>query len=246
MNNQNSSKQVLLSIIGIAILVVAVVGVSFAFFNYSHVGDENNTVTTGTVFFNFIEGSAIKLTDQFPMDDDSGKALVNDDTGNGVLKFDVVGHNTAKSDITYTIYALEGDAPEDEVHTQKLANTDIKLYLKTADAATGNLTENKIATPTTVQSLITAQGNVTFNDTFDSETSLKLATGKITGNSNTNTKHTYELRMWISDNVQIYNEKDGQAPTAKEGAGVYDQDKFGSMYYSLKLHIEANDTAAVQ
>ena len=33
MSNSNSSKQVLLSVIGVAILVVAIVGVSFAFFN---------------------------------------------------------------------------------------------------------------------------------------------------------------------------------------------------------------------
>ena len=36
--NGNSSKQVLLSVLGIAILVVAVVGVSFAFFSYTKTG----------------------------------------------------------------------------------------------------------------------------------------------------------------------------------------------------------------
>jgi hypothetical protein len=50
MNQSNSSKQVLLSVIGVAILVVAVVGVSFAFFNYTRTGAAN-TVTTGTIHF---------------------------------------------------------------------------------------------------------------------------------------------------------------------------------------------------
>ena len=51
--NENSSKQVLLSVLGIAVLVVAVVGVSFAFFTYSKTGEKNNTLTTGNIFFNF-------------------------------------------------------------------------------------------------------------------------------------------------------------------------------------------------
>ena len=40
MENSNS-KQVLLSMIGIAILIIAVVGVSFAFFTYSKTGEKN-------------------------------------------------------------------------------------------------------------------------------------------------------------------------------------------------------------
>ena len=38
MNNNNSSKQILLSVLGVAILVVAVVGISFAAFSYSKTG----------------------------------------------------------------------------------------------------------------------------------------------------------------------------------------------------------------
>ena len=67
--NENSSKQVLLSVIGIAVLVVAVVGVSFAFFTYSKGGTKNNTLTTGSIFFDFTDGNAINLTNQFPMAD---------------------------------------------------------------------------------------------------------------------------------------------------------------------------------
>lgn len=67
--NGNSSKQVLLSVLGIAVLVVAVVGVSFAFFTYSKAGTKNNTLTTGSIFFNFTEGQAITLTNQFPISD---------------------------------------------------------------------------------------------------------------------------------------------------------------------------------
>ncbi len=244
MNNQNSSKQVLLSIIGIAILVVAVVGVSFAFFNYSKVGEENNTVTTGTIFFNFTEGTGINLVNQFPMGLDAGKALKNDTTPNSVLAFSVVGHNTAASPIEYTIYALEGDAPEDETHTTKLSNYDVMLYLTGDEGATAStLTTNNISTPTTVGKLLEDQSGTSFTNTFDAATSLKLGVGQITGGSNENTTHKYELRMWISNDVQIHGEND-TAPDAVNKAGVYSQDNFSKMYYSLKLHIEAATKAA--
>ena len=42
MMEENGSKKVLLSVLGVAILVVAVVGVSFAFFTYSKEGEKNN------------------------------------------------------------------------------------------------------------------------------------------------------------------------------------------------------------
>jgi hypothetical protein len=65
MNQSNSSKQVLLSVIGVAILVVAVVGVSFAFFNYTRTGAAN-TVTTGQILFNSSQ-TQINVLNAFPM-----------------------------------------------------------------------------------------------------------------------------------------------------------------------------------
>lgn len=62
--NNNSNKQILLSVIGVAILVVAVVGVSFAFFTYLG-GEAPNTVKTGTILFDTTV-SGFSLEDQFP------------------------------------------------------------------------------------------------------------------------------------------------------------------------------------
>ena len=62
--NNNSSKQVLLSVIGVAILVVAVVGVSFAFFSYTRTGGAN-VVETGTIVFT-ASTTEMTLENQFP------------------------------------------------------------------------------------------------------------------------------------------------------------------------------------
>lgn len=65
MNQSNSSKQVLLSVIGVAILVVAVVGVSFAFFNYTRTGAAN-TVRTGQINFTSSQTN-LSLNNAFPV-----------------------------------------------------------------------------------------------------------------------------------------------------------------------------------
>ena len=68
MSNSNSSKQVLLTVIGVAILVIAVVGVTFAFFNYTRTGTAN-TIRTGRIYFNSVQpnNGEITLTNVFPM-----------------------------------------------------------------------------------------------------------------------------------------------------------------------------------
>ena len=73
MNQTNSSKQVLLSVVGVAILVVAVVGVSFAFFNYTRTGAAN-TVTTGHIYFTTSQNT-INVDDLFPVAASVGKTV---------------------------------------------------------------------------------------------------------------------------------------------------------------------------
>ena len=45
----NQGKRAVLAFVGIAVLVIAVVGVSFAFFTYSRTGDGNNIITAGKI-----------------------------------------------------------------------------------------------------------------------------------------------------------------------------------------------------
>lgn len=90
--NNNSSKQVLLSVIGVAILVVAVVGVSFAFFSYVYNGKETNTVKTGTIVFTASD-SQMTLSNVFPTD------AANADTAT----VSVQGSTTYENGIDFTI-----------------------------------------------------------------------------------------------------------------------------------------------
>jgi hypothetical protein len=98
MSNSNSSKQILLSVIGVAILVVAVVGVSFAFFNYTRTGAAN-TVRTGTISFN-TSNSAINITNLFPI----AKSDVATDTTNvGVGTVTITGSTNYTNGIDFVV-----------------------------------------------------------------------------------------------------------------------------------------------
>ena len=58
MMEENNSKKVLLSVLGVAILVVAVVGVSFAAFSFANTSDKANQIQVGTITMSFKIGRA--------------------------------------------------------------------------------------------------------------------------------------------------------------------------------------------
>ena len=223
--NENSSKQVLLSVIGIAVLVVAVVGVSFAFFTYSKAGDKNNTLTTGSIFFNFTDGTAITLQDQFPMTNSEGLALSNADGKTGALTFHVQGYDGSGKGIEYTVYALEGGTSGTR---NRFKDSEIKLNL----TAPATVVTNNYATP-----------KVVGNDGSLAGKTVVLAKGKITATSSTAQQDDeYTLRMWINGETT-----DGAGNYVTIGKNeTYTTEEFGNLYYSLKLKVVAATTSTTQ
>ncbi len=257
MNNENSSKQVLLSVIGIAILVVAVVGVSFAFFNYSKEGQYSNVVTTGSVFFNFTDGDAILLENQFPVSDATGQAYKKADGAKDVLSFDVTGWDTSSKGIDYTIYGVKGDIPTQEkdkltsateyVEGDRLADQDIKLTFSAISGTDETTTVSSLyATPKTVKAGIEGGGPLG-TTTADG---CKLATGKIPSGTSEEEKKTikFELRMWISDEQVLVvgdGEKESEAQKSENAQkSVYGETEFAKKFYSLKILIDAKTATA--
>ena len=100
MSNSNSSKQILLSVIGVAILVVAVVGVSFAFFNYTRTGIAN-TVQTGTISFS-TSNSVININNLFPI---AKTAVATDQSNVGVGTITITGHTNYNNGIDFIVTA---------------------------------------------------------------------------------------------------------------------------------------------
>ena len=66
MEQKQKNKQITFIIIGFAILVIGLIGVSYAFFNYTRTGGINN-LRTGRIYFNTTQGEELTLTNAFPM-----------------------------------------------------------------------------------------------------------------------------------------------------------------------------------
>ena len=191
MEERNNSKQVLLSIIGIAVLVIAVVGVSFAFFSYSRTGTSNNVITTGQIFMEFAETHQISLSNQFPMLDSDATTEIVKETGDvEYLDFTVTGYYSASTGgIDYTVYAVAGDNGTSP-HVNRMDDSDISVFLKEYPAA---YSEAVVSTPTPVSSL-------------DSDGNGKiLAVGHINAGTNSQNPQvdTYKLAMFVNDTVRI-------------------------------------------
>ena len=60
------NKKIMYSIIGIAVLLISVVGVTYSFFNYTRTGALNN-LGTGRIYFNSTQNGTLNITNVFPL-----------------------------------------------------------------------------------------------------------------------------------------------------------------------------------
>ena len=100
---QSKNKKTMLTIIGIAILVIGLVGVTYAFFNYTRTGTRN-IIKTGRIYFNSEQDTSINLTNMFPIDVSGG--IPNDNTKVGTITINVVGDTTYDEGIEYLVSAV--------------------------------------------------------------------------------------------------------------------------------------------
>ena len=175
---ENSQKKVLLSVLGVAILVVAVIGISFAAYTATFDTGENS-ISTGTIMVSYTESDkAINITNALPIDDETGKAL----TGEGnTFDFTVSTQATNALTVPYTITLT----PSSDENT--LTNDQVKVYL-TKDE------EQKLA-PTLVSGLTPATGTRTGSFVLHDDKDVYTKTGETAKSS------SYVLRMWVDKNV---------------------------------------------
>ncbi len=96
-----SNRQIMLSIIGIAVLIIGIVGITYAFFNYTRTGS-SNVIKVGRIYFNTEQNSSINLTNVFPIDSsdiDNGTDYV------GTVTIHVTGDTTYSEGIEYLVTA---------------------------------------------------------------------------------------------------------------------------------------------
>ena len=98
---QTESKQILLSIISIAVLIIAFVGVSYATFVTVFEDSQINGISTGTISLKLKnENGALSMENAMPVSDVDGMML--DD--NNVYEFEVQSMLSAQTTLNYEIY----------------------------------------------------------------------------------------------------------------------------------------------
>ena len=195
-DNNDNSKQILLSVLGVPILIVAVVGVSFAAFTYSKTGEKVNTITTGTITMSYSETTnGINLTNALPMSDSVGMKLREQ---NQYFDFTVNASITGNTTINYAITAtkeLDSNIPDDG----------IKVYLTDMDGDA----DTQILAPTKVSALSKTSDDK--SGAPDDQYLLKSDTFAANGS------HDYRLRMWVADDYTVT----GESQTYKLRVNVY-------------------------
>ena len=199
----NDQKKMLLSVLGVAILVVAVIGISFAAYSTVFKSDAN-TVTTGTVMVSYTEPSnAINVTNAMPMSDTDGKAQ----TGSGVFEFTV----STKADNALTVpYEINLTKVETTVQSgeagyyESMADNQVKAYLTKGGTYVTETGQDGTLVSALTASTVRSGSKVLHTDS-DVFTAASAGTAVTT---------TYQLRLWIASTVN-YNDVSGKEYHAK-------------------------------
>ena len=224
--NENSSKQVLLSVLGIAVLVVAVVGVSFAFFTYSRQGTQENVLQTGEIFFDFTESTAVQVVDAFPGD------------AGDTMTFKVIGRNESTTPINYTVYGEVMQVPGGKTAFQAG-----EVLMTITPDSTANVTTNNYSAATPAPLTGTGTTNVLVEGTIPAEQDTNLITSfvvnlKVADDVTiSDTDASKDYCSATSNNDPVY---DGMADAEVECAG--NRTHFDDLYYGIKIRIDADAT----
>ena len=187
------------------LLVIALIGVSWAVFNYSGLGTKLNTITTGSITMTYTESSnTISLTGALPTTDKTGMVRLNPGE---YFDFTVSSTITGDVNINYEITAKDVT----DSGARKIDGSNIKLYLT---RLTSDGTEEQVMSP----------------ETYNEETNANNFTGRPSGEMSLYTSsmsssesNTYRLRMYVDED---YNPQgDGGNLQFSVQVNVYGRDR---------------------
>ena len=230
MEQSNQSKKVLLSVIGVAILVVAVVGVSFAFFSYTRTGSAN-TVQTGTIVFSNTS-SEVELTNAFPV----ATSVANDAT------------DAITNQVGYGSISVQGN-------TTYANGIDFEIRVTSVSSQSNGAIVPRVAVTTTdVASKIDMTTDYTSTAASTLTNGTLLAHGTIAANANvTSDTKVFEVKVWydandyhISDNTKSELVAAGLLDTNYSGTIVSttDWNAMTSNAYSFTIRVNAVEGGA--
>ena len=190
-------------IIGLMLLlVILLIGVSYAAFRFSGVGQRENTITTGSITMSYTESSnTISLNGALPTTDETGMKRLNPGE---YFDFTVSSTITGDVNINYEISAKEvGDGTID--------GSNIKLYLT---RLTSDGTEEQVMSPR-----VYTEESTSNNFTGRPANEMSLYTSSMSSSES----NKYRLRMYVDEG---YNPQgDGGNLTFSVKINVYGRDR---------------------
>ena len=196
----NNKKQLLLSIGLVLILVLMIVGISYAAFKFVGLGQKPNTITTGAITMEYTESTnTISMTGALPTTDATGKVRL---TKGEYFDFTIKSSIKGNTNINWEIAAEDITASS----AKKMAGKNIKLYLTKLDS-TG--AETQVMAPKVYNASTSAN-----TKTGRPSGVMSLATGTMSTSETTN----YRLRMYVDEDYNPQGDGGGLSFSVKINA----------------------------
>ena len=176
----DKKKQLLLSIGLVLILVLMIVGISYAAFKFVGLGTKPNTITTGAITMEYEESTnTISMTGALPTTDATGKVRL---TEGEYFDFTIKSNIQGNTNINWEI-AAEDITPSS---AKKMDGKNIKLYLTKLNGEK----EEEVMAPKVYNASTSAN-----TKTGRPSGVMSLATGTMSASETTN----YRLRMYVDE-----------------------------------------------
>ena len=172
------SRELLLSVFGVALVIIAIVGVTYAMFTYTSSGKQENVIKTGAITMSYVESdkNVISIDNALPTPDEVG--IIQKEYFDFTLSSSISGVATVSYEIWAKSISVENALEENK----------IRVYLEAEDSSE----YISILEPTTFDENSEEKGMLLYSDTFV--------------NSSNDTKKfvkNYRFRMWVDENAPI-------------------------------------------
>ena len=175
-----------MSVFGVALLIVAIVGISYAIFVFSAKSRVDNTVRSGGITFEYLEGdSVIDINDALPVSDEVGVKQTKS------FDFQVSSAIRGNTTVFYEVRAKSLTVDN------KIDNQYVKIYLEKKDGDDFSM----VLSPTTFKE----NPNTSLTNISVDTNTMLLYSGRFSGKKATTTNYSdeFRLKMWLSDKYLI-------------------------------------------
>ena len=194
----NNKRQLVLSIGVVLILVLMIVGISYAAFKFVGEGKKLNTITTGAITMEYTESTnTISMTGALPTTDATGKVRL---TAGEYFDFTIKSNIQGNANINWEITAEDVTTA-----TRKIDGKNIKLYLTKLNGDN----EEEVMAPKVYSADTTAN-----TYTGRPANMMSLAKGTMSASETTN----YRLRMYVDDDYNPQGDGGGLSFSVKINA----------------------------